>query len=234
LVWAGESLRLWYERPAEKWTEALPVGNGRLGAMIFGRTDRERLQINEDTVWAGSPHDYSHPGAAKYLSEIRRLLLEGRQQEATALAAEHFMSIPLRQMPYQPCCDLELDFGKTGPVSSYRRELDLSSAVVLTTYRTGDVTFTRSVFASYPDQVIVVRITADKPGAVTFVASLTTPHAQHEVHAADNHIVLRGKVADYVIRSTGERLPSAIRFEVRAVVLAEGGSVIAENGALRV
>ena len=234
LVCVGESLRLWYERPAEKWTEALPVGNGRLGAMIFGRTDRERLQINEDTVWAGSPHDYSHPGAAKYLPEIRRLLLEGKQQEATALAAEHFMSIPLRQMPYQPCCDLELDFGNSGPVSSYRRELDLSSAVVLTTYRTGDVTFTRSVFASYPDEVIVVRITADKPGAVTFVASLTTPHAQHEVHADDNHIVLRGKVADYVIRSTGERLPSAIRFEVRAVVLAEGGSVIAENGALRV
>lgn len=231
---ASESLKLWYERPADKWTEALPIGNGRLGAMVFGNTARERIQVNEDTVWVGSPHDYSHPGAVRYLPEIRRLLFEGKQEEATALAAEHFMSIPLRQMAYQPCCDLELDFGDGGQVAAYRRELDLSSALAVTAYRKGDVSFTQTVFASYPDQVIVVRLTGDKPGSIAFTASLTTPHAEHEVQAANDRIVLRGKVADYFNKGTDERLPSAIRFEAQAAVLPEGGSVASENGMVRV
>ncbi|HOA53007.1 MAG TPA: glycoside hydrolase family 95 protein, partial [Thermogutta sp.] len=139
-AFASNPLVLWYNSPAEKWTEAVPIGNGRLGAMVFGKTDCERIQINEDTVWAGSPHDYSHPGAAKYLPEIRRLLFEGKQEEATALAMEHFMSVPLRQMPYQPCCDLYLDFGENAKVSSYRRELDLSSATAITSYQVDGVT----------------------------------------------------------------------------------------------
>ncbi|GAB4130278.1 glycoside hydrolase family 95 protein [Thermopirellula anaerolimosa] len=231
---ASESLKLWYERPADKWTEALPIGNGRLGAMVFGNTARERIQVNEDTVWVGSPHDYSHPGAVRYLPEIRRLLFEGKQEEATALAAEHFMSIPLRQMAYQPCCDLELDFGDGGQVAAYRRELDLSAALAVTAYRKEDVFFTQTVFASYPDQVIVVRLTGDKPGSIAFTASLTTPHQEHEVQAANDRIVLRGKVADYFNKGTDERLPSAIRFEVQAAVLPEGGSVTSENGMVRV
>lgn len=231
---ASESLRLWYERPAEKWTEALPIGNGRLGAMVFGKTARERIQVNEDTVWVGCPHDYSHPGAAKYLPEIRRLLFEGKQDEATALAAEHFMSIPLRQMPYQPCCDLYLDFGDDAEAASYRRELDLSSALAVTTYRVGDVSFTRTVFASYPDQVIVVRIFGDKPGAVAFTASLTTPHTRHEIHAAGNRIILSGNPEDYFNKATDERLPSVIRFEAQVLVRSEGGTVVADDAGVQV
>src|SRR5436305_39115 len=96
------SLTLRYDAPAKNWNEALPVGNGRLGAMVFGGTAEERLQVNEDTVWAGGPHDYAHKGAVRYLPEIRRLLLEGKQREAEALAEEHFMSVPLNQLPYQP------------------------------------------------------------------------------------------------------------------------------------
>lgn len=234
VVRASESVRLWYERPAEKWTEALPIGNGRLGAMVFGNTARERIQVNEDTVWAGSPRDYSHPGAAGYLPEIRRLLFEGKQDEATALAAQHFMSIPLRQMPYQPCCDLYLDFGDGDRITSYRRELDLSSALASTTYQREDVFFTRTVFASYPDQVIVVRVTADKPGSVAFAASLTTPHTQHEIRAEKNRIVLSGKVADYSNPATGEGVPSVIRFESQALVQTEGGSVAVEGATLHV
>jgi len=231
---AFEDLALWYTAPAQEWTEALPIGNGRLGAMVFGRTDRERIQVNEDTVWAGSPHDYSHPGAAKYLAEIRRLLFEGKQEEATALATEHFMSVPLRQMPYQPCCDLYLDFGSTATVSSYRRELDLSSARVITRYQVEGVTYTRTVFASYPDQVIVIRTTADKPGSVGFTVSLATPHVEHEVRAAEDMIILSGKVADYIDKRTKELTPSTIRFEVRAVVRPEGGTLVATDGTLRV
>ncbi|RMF91874.1 MAG: glycoside hydrolase family 95 protein [Planctomycetota bacterium] len=233
-VEADDSLKLWYDEPANKWTEALPIGNGRLGAMVFGKTDRERIQFNEDTVWAGSPHDYSHPGAAEYLPEIRRLLFEGKQREAEALAAEHFMSVPLRQTPYQPCGDLYLDLGDSQDIADYRRELDLASGRAVTTYRIGDTTYTRTVFASYPDQVIVVRIEADKPGAVGFAASLETPHAEHDVRVADDTIILRGRVADYVSKRTNEGLPSVIRFEARAAVRPEGGSLEAVDGTLRV
>lgn len=231
---AAENLTLWYAAPAQKWTEALPIGNGRLGAMVFGRTDRERIQVNEDTLWAGSPHDYSHPGAAQFLPEIRRLLFEGKQEEATALAAERFMSVPLRQMPYQPCCDLYLDFGHSDKVKSYRRELNLSSALAVTCYQVDDITYTRTIFASYPDQVIVVRITASKPGSVAFTARLETPHKQRGVRVTDNAIVLTGKVADYNDRRIERPMPSAIRFEVQAVVRPEGGSLTVGDGALNV
>ena len=97
---------LWYDTPAEKWVEANPIGNGRLGAMVFGGTENERIQFNDDTLWFGEPHDYSHKGAAKHLPEIRRLLFEGKQREAEDLAGREFMSVPLRQTPYQPCGDL--------------------------------------------------------------------------------------------------------------------------------
>jgi len=233
-AFASNPLVLWYNSPAEKWTEAVPIGNGRLGAMVFGKTDCERIQINEDTVWAGSPHDYSHPGAAKYLPEIRRLLFEGKQEEATALAMEHFMSVPLRQMPYQPCCDLYLDFGENAKVSSYRRELDLSSATAITSYQVDGVTYKQTVFASYPDQVIVVRVTADKPGSVGLKASLKTPHVEHAIQTASNAIILRGKVSDYIDKRTKETMPSAIRFEVRALVQPEGGSLVTHDEALQV
>src|SRR5918912_4111720 len=104
------SLALRYDTPAEGWNQALPVGNGRLGAMVFGGTAEERLQINEDTVWAGEPHDYAHEGAVKYLPEIRRLLFEGQQRASESLAQEQFMGVPLNQLPYQPFVDLKLHF----------------------------------------------------------------------------------------------------------------------------
>ena len=102
--WAG--MKLWYTQPAEKWTEALPVGNGRLGAMIFGGAAQERLQFNDDTLWTGEPHEYQHEGAAEYLPTVRKLLFEGQQRQADRIAAEHMMSVPLRQEKYQPFGDL--------------------------------------------------------------------------------------------------------------------------------
>ena len=112
---------LWYDRPAEKWTEALPVGNGRLGAMVFGGTDEERIQFNEDTLWTGGPRDYTHPDASEYLPVIRKLLFEGKQKEAEALAMERFMSVPLRQFAYQPFGDLRLHFPGHDRPAAYRR-----------------------------------------------------------------------------------------------------------------
>jgi len=154
---------LWYEQPAEKWVEANPIGNGRLGAMVFGGTESERIQFNDDTLWFGEPHDYSHKGAARHLPEIRKLLFEGKQGDAQSLAGREFMSVPLRQPPYQPCGDLKLDFPGHADVTGYRRELDIDRAVSTVTYKVGDVTYTREVFASNPDDVIVVRVSADKP-----------------------------------------------------------------------
>jgi alpha-L-fucosidase 2 len=110
----GSDFELWYDAPAARWIEALPVGNGRMGAMVFGGVEHARYQFNEDTLWAGGPRSYAHAGAAEHLPTIRQLLLAGNQPEAERLAARHFMSIPLRQMPYQPMGDVELDFPDHG------------------------------------------------------------------------------------------------------------------------
>ena len=126
---------LWYDRPAKNWNEALPIGNGRFGAMVFGGTDSERIQFNDDTLWVGRPHDYSHDGAAEHLPAIRKLLFEGKQADAQRLASEHFMSTPLRQMPYQPFGDLTLTFAGHDKATGYRRELDIDRAVSTVSYK---------------------------------------------------------------------------------------------------
>lgn len=130
-----KSLCLWYARPAEKWTEALPVGNGRMGAMVFGGVFDERIQFNEDTLWKGFPHDYDRAGAHDHLAEIRQLLFDGKTKEAIDLTRTTFLSDPVRQKAYQPFGDLHLHFVGQGNASDYRRELDLDSATATTTYR---------------------------------------------------------------------------------------------------
>lgn len=172
----NNSLRLWYTQPAKEWSEALPVGNGHMGAMVFGGVPNERIQFNEDTLWRGKPHDYVRAGAGEQLAEIRRLIAEGRSDDAGRLARARFLSDPLRQLPYQPFGDLRFQFTGHEKAVNYRRELDLDSAVATTTYRAGDVEFKREVFASYPDKAIVMRITADKPGKVSFTLKMDSPH----------------------------------------------------------
>ena len=212
---APSALTLWYTRPAGKWVEALPVGNGRLGAMVFGGTEDERLQFNEDTLWTGQPHEYQHPGAAEYLPVIRRLLAEGKQHDAEALAMEHFMSVPLHQKAYQPFGDLRLHFAGHDKAGDYRRELDLDPAVAAVRYRVGDTTFERRVFASHPDQVLVVRLTADRPGRVSFTAKLDSPHPGARTRAAGgDQLALQGQVEE-----------GGLKFEARLRVLADGGKV---------
>lgn len=170
-----DDLQLWYRQPAKEWTEALPVGNGRLGAMIFGGTENERLQFNEDTLWTGRPHEYQHEGAVEYLPVVRKLLFEGKQREAEKLAGEKMMSVPLRQEKYQPFGDLRLHFPGHGEPVEYRRELDIDSGISSVRYRVGDTKFVREVFCTFPDQVIVVRLTCSQPGQLTFSAKLDSP-----------------------------------------------------------
>lgn len=202
-------LCLWYRQPAQKWTEALPVGNGRLGAMLFGGVFDERVQFNEDTLWTGCPHDYANSNALSQLPVIRQLLADGKVKEADALAKAQFLGDPPRQKAYQPFGDLHLHFFGQGEPTDYRRELDLDSAIASVSYRIGGVTFKRETFASRPAQAIVMRITSDQPGRLSFSLKMDSPHTNSQttpvfqltknIWGADtttNELVMLGKVED--------------------------------------
>ena len=147
-----------------EWNQALPLGNGRLGAMVFGNVNAERIQLNENTLWMGGPRDTNNPDALKHLAEVRRLLFAGLPVEAYAVAEKHSMGRPFRLESYQTLGDLRLTFDHEGTPTDYRFELDIDSAIARLTYRLGGVLYTREVFASHPAQAIVVRLTADAPG----------------------------------------------------------------------
>ena len=230
--WTG--MKLWYQKPAKEWTESLPVGNGRLGAMIFGGTENERLQFNEDTLWTGQPHEYQHGGAVAYLPVVRKLLFEGKQREAEKLAGEQMMSVPLGQEKYQPFGDLRLSFPGHSQPADYRRELDIDSALATVRYRVGDTEFIREVFCSFPDQVIVVRLTCDKPGQLTFSAKLDSPHPDTQTLVVDKSLALRGRIQDYINARTKETRLSVLKFEARLGWRASGGEVELTDDALDV
>ena len=214
-----------YRQPAQVWHEALPVGNGRIGAMVFGGVETERLQLNEQTIWSGSESNYDRVGAYEYLPEVRRLLFAGRHAEADALIKKEFLGKrPLGS--YQPLGDLTLTFRATGAASDYRRELDMSRAVATVRYRQGDAVFTREVFVSAPANVLVVRLTCDKPGRLSFTARLGRVSAAM-AEVADRDLVLRGRADD------GE--PTAgTRFLGRLRVITEGGSQAVSNDEIAV
>lgn len=213
------ALKLWYEQPASKWTEALPIGNGRMGAMIFGGVTNERIQFNEDTLWRGKPHDYVRDGAGEQLAEIRRLILEGRERDAERLAREKFLSDPVRQLPFQPFGDLRIEFPGHDHVEDYRRELDLDTAIARTTYRVVEVGYLREAFASYPDRAIVLRFAADHRGRLSFRLGIDSPHTNWQTYAlAPGMLALAGQV------HTG-----GLRFDARVKVLVNGGSVRNED-----
>ena len=217
----SHNLVLWYQKPAREWVEALPIGNGRLGAMIFGDPKAEHLQVNEETIWTGKPHDYAHKGAYKYLEAIRTLIASGRQRKAEELAMEHFMSVPLRQEEYQPFCDLYLSFPDIDPeqVGSYHRELDLDQALAKVAFEHKGTTYCREYLASYPHQVIVARLSADKDSMISFTVALGSAHQDVEVAASPEGLALRGRVQ-----------PDGIRFEARLVIQADGGTVTIDSG----
>src|SRR5512139_1403253 len=159
---------VWASRPAEKWENAFPVGNGRLGAMVFGRTGEERIQLNEETYWTGGPYSTVVRGGAKALPEIQRLVFEGNYKLAHILFGRNLMGFPVEQQKYQALGNLVLDLAEKGEAADYRHALDLDEAVDTTSYALDGVRYTREVFASPVDQVIVVRLSADRPGRVSF------------------------------------------------------------------
>ena len=215
---APSPLTLWYRQPAKLWVEALPVGNGRLGAMVFGGAARERIQFNEDTVWTGEPHDYAHHGAAKYLPQIRQFLWEGKQKEAEDLAMKEFMSEPLHQKAYQALGDLYLEFPniQESGVSNYRRQLDLDTGIASVQFDFQGVTYRREVFASYPANVVVVRLTASDPSKLSYHAQLKSAHAGAEETANS----ISGRVEDGAIRYQAALSTSGDREGVTIVLAA--------------
>jgi alpha-L-fucosidase 2 len=183
------SLNLWYEHSARSWNEALPVGNGRIGAMVFGRVDSERIQLNEATLWTGKPHAYPNPDARNNLEEIRRLIFNEEVEAAEKLAGS-LLGSPSQLQAYQPFCDLNLDFYTDTHMEGYRRALDLRTAIVSVDYRCGDVLFRREAFVSYPDQVFVLHLSANKPGQQAFKLSMSSPHDHITVEAREEGSLL--------------------------------------------
>lgn len=179
----GGPLRIWYQQEAKDWNEALPIGNGRLGAMVFGRASRERLQLNEDSVWYGGPRDRNNPDALGQLPEIRRLILSGRLKEAEELASLALTGMPETQRHYLPLGDVELQFANAdSEASAYTRELDLQDGVARVSYVHNGVRYTRECFSSCPDQVLVLRLAADRPGSLTFKARMGRGHFRYVDH----------------------------------------------------
>ncbi len=220
---------MWFPTPAAKWDEALPVGNGRLGAMVFGTLAEERIQLNEDTYWSGGPYSTVVKGGYQALPEIQRLVFEDKYLEAHDLFGRKLMGYPVEQQKYQSFANLHLFTGVTEPVSDYRRTLDLKTGVVTVEYVSNGVAFRREVFASAPDQAVVVRLTANRPGAVSFRANLRGVRNQaHSNYGTDyfqmdpvgsDGLAVRGKSADYL------GVPGRLRYEGRIKAAAEGGSV---------
>ncbi|MES2923810.1 MAG: glycoside hydrolase family 95 protein [Verrucomicrobiota bacterium] len=237
---AAAPLELKYSKPAGEWTEALPVGNGRLGAMVFGGAVAERYQLNEATLWSGAPVDWNNPKAREVLPKVREAILARHYQEAEKLCKQ--MQGPYNQS-YQPMGDLRLTFpGDAAALpGNYQRRLDLDRAVTTVTYREGDAQFTREVFSSHPDQVIVIRLTCDQPGRINFSAT-TDSQLQFETSTAGgNTLVLRGKAPAHVDPSyfkTQEPIrydvTEGMTFQCQVRAISQGGTVTGEGKNLTV
>jgi alpha-L-fucosidase 2 len=228
-------LGLWYLRPAAQWTEALPLGNGRLGAMVFGGVAEERIQVNETTLWGGGPHDYTNPEAQGHLAQLRALIFAGKIAEAETLSAQ-MMGNPALLMPYQPFCDLHLSFGGE-QADEYIRALSLDDACASMDYRAGGARFRREVFVSHPDQVLAIRLTANPPGRQDISIALTSPQPGAQVAIEGDMLRLTGQIQprDNPARSwTGSWEKPGLRYAAMARVRAEGGVISAEEGRLTV
>ena len=234
------SLKLWYTQPAKAWTEALPLGNGRLGAMVFGGVESERLQLNEDTLWAGGLRDWNTSGAKDVLPEVRRLIFAGDYVAANELSKQ--MQGPFTQS-YQPMADLTLTIPTDSQPDNHYRDLDLETAIATTSYSLGDVTFKREAFVSAPDQVIVMHLTCDQPGHVTFSASLASPHPYEISSAGSDGLELKGKGprhADPIYHKGDDPLVysdvngEGIGFETHLRLVIDGGRISCDTQDLQV
>lgn len=213
----AQNLKLWYQQPAKTWVEALPVGNSSMGAMVYGGTSREELQLNEETIWGGGPYRNDNPKALESLAEVRNLIFSGKTMDAQNLIDQTFYT-GRNGMPYQTIGSLIIEAPGHEKAKNYYRDLDLERAVATTRYQVDGVNFQREVFASFPDRVIIVRFTTDKPGELNFKVSYDSP-LQSTVRKQGKKLVLRGKGGDH------EGVKGVIEVETQSQVIAEGGKV---------
>ncbi|MBO9658955.1 MAG: glycoside hydrolase family 95 protein [Chitinophagaceae bacterium] len=221
-------LKLWYKQPAGKtWENALPVGNGRLGAMVYGNVEKEMIQLNEHTVWSGSPNRNDNPMALDSLALIRQLIFEGKHKEAERVANRAIISKKSHGQMFQPVGNLLLSFNGHSDYSDYYRELDLERAVAKTIYTVDGVTYTREVFASFPDRVIMTRLTASKPNSLSFTASMSTPQPKAAVSVSPVKLLtIAGTTMDH------EGVKGMVKFKGLTHIRLEGGSLTANDTSL--
>lgn len=228
---------LYMDQPAASWYEATPIGNGRLGGMVYGGVTKDTIRTNDDTFWSGEPRDLQRPGAYKCLPEIRKLLLEEKNLEAQELIDKHMLG-PWNQN-YMPLADILLEWPGDENVSGYRRELDLNRGVVTITYTQNGVNYKRELFASYPDQALVMNISADKKNAIEFFAGLGS-QINNRTKVEGNQIVINGQAPWHTDPNyTGVHPPvykegKGMRFEGRLLVRQEGGTISAQDDKLHV
>jgi len=232
---------LWYRQPAGQWEEALPLGNGRLGAMVFGAVPKERLMLNEESLWAGAPLDVYPEGFAEHLKELQRLVLEGKIEEARQLGVEKMTQSPTSFRSYEPLADLIVTMGHGGEVTQYRRELDLETGVARVRYRADGIRWERDVLISAADDVLVVRLGADKPGKLNAKVGLTRAKDMKVTALGGNRLHMDGQIVDVAPPEGYEDNPGGsgpggphMRFSGRLLVRTIGGTVEADGDALAI
>jgi len=219
-------LKLCYDQPAKRWVEALPIGNGRLGAMVFGNTAEEEIQLNENTIWAGQPHRNDNPDARAALPIVRQLIFAGKYKEAQELVNQKFISRNSHGMPYQTAGSLYLWFPGHENFTNYYRELNIETAVTSTRYDVDGVIYQRQVFASFPEQVIIYRITANKTGRINFTASLNRPAPVDISTEGSDKLIMSGITGDC------DSIKGAVKFQAMVKIITDRGSVSATDSSL--
>jgi alpha-L-fucosidase 2 len=213
----SNALQLWYTKPASDWNEALPIGNGRLGAMVFGTPDQEHLQLNEETVWAGGPYNNVNPASAIYIKKVRELIFQGEYAKAQKIADENIMSFQ-NGMPYQTLGDLYLSFPDHKNYSNYYRELDISNAIAKVSYEVDGIKYTREIFSSFTDQVIIIKLSASKPGMINTQLKINSLQ-QHEIIISGDKLKMSGVTTDH------EEIPGQVRFTTLVKPVIKNGRI---------
>ena len=232
---SSREMVLWYDQPAgDVWLDGLLIGNGYMGGNVFGRIENERIALNESTFWSGRPHDYNDPEAHNYYGQIKDLMYAGKYKEAEKMVNEHFYGKPANQQTYVPVGDLLLDFKPSGPVSDYYRELDMETGIVKVNYTENGVKMTREVFMSYPDHVMVMKVSADKPGKVNVEAKLKSPFLRH-ISSSGNRLTMNDtwsylptRIFDLIAKVEGD----GMSFQTDVVALPDKGRLEATDSSL--
>lgn len=225
---SNNDLKLWYDKPAAIWNEALPLGNGRLGAMVFGDPAVERLQLNEETIWAGSPNSNAHTKSIEALPKVRQLIFDGKFDEAQDLATKDIMSQTNDGMPYQTFGSVYISFNGHQKYTDYYRDLDISNATAKVKYKVNGVEFTREILTAFSDQVIVVKLSANKPGQITCNVFMNSPIDKTVASTEGNQIILSGVGTNF------EGVKGKVKFQGRLTAKNKGGEIDASNGVLSI